>query len=299
MPTDPLLDAADRLYGLTLAEFTPARDALVKEHRADKAFAAALKALKKPSLAAWVVNLLVRRDAAQVDQVLVVGAALRQAQADLDGAELRQLTRQRRQLTAAVTAEARGLAAEHGQRVTQSVADQVEATLTAAMVDPAAAAAVRTGLLVNALSSTGLDELDLTAYVAVPDAADFTPTEIAEPAPPPPPDLHVVPDPDAAVKRLAAAQERLAAAQAEVDDATEALAAADADVAELEGRSLQVQAEIDELRRRLGELESDQDDIDEQIADARDVASAARQDVSTADAARSRAEAAVAKLDLP
>jgi hypothetical protein len=298
VPTDPLLEVADRLYGLTLPEFTPARDALVKEHKADKGFATRLKGLRKPSLAAWVVNLLVRRDAAQVDQVLAVGEALRQAQADLDGAELRALTRQRRQLTTAVTAQARGLAAEHGQRITQAVADQVEATLTAAMVDPAAAAAVRTGLLVNALRSTGVDELDLTAYVAVPDAADFTPTELDEPAPPPPPDLHVVPDPDAAKKKLAAAQERLDAAQAEVDEATEALAAADADVAELEARSLQVQAELDELRRRLEELEADQDEIDEQLADAREVASSARQDVSTADAARSRAEAAVAKLDL-
>ena len=298
MATDPLLDAADRLYGLTLAEFTPARDALVKEHKADKDLAAALKALKKPSLAAWVVNLLVRRDAAQVDQVLVVGAALRQAQADLDGAELRQLTRQRRQLTAAVTAQARGLAAEHGQRVTQAVADQVEATLTAAMVDPAAAAAVRTGLLVNALRSTGLGELDLTAYVAVPDAADFTPTELDEPAPPPPPDLHVVPDPDAASKKLrrgAGAPRRPPRRRSTRPPRRST--AADADVAELEARSLQVQAEIDELRRRLGELESDQDDIDEQLADAREVASSARQDVSTADAARARAEAAVARLD--
>ena len=60
-------------------------------------------------------------------------------------------------------------------------------------------------------------------------------------------------------------------------------------MAELEARSLQVQAEIDELRRRLGELESDQDDVDEQLADAREVASSARQDVSTADAARGSA----------
>ena len=113
--TDPLLEAADRLYGLTLPEFTPARDALVKEHKADKELAARLKALKKPSLAAYVVNLLVRRDAAQVDQVLVVGEALRQAQQDLDGAELRNLTRQRRQLTAAVTQQARSLASQQKQ----------------------------------------------------------------------------------------------------------------------------------------------------------------------------------------
>ena len=296
MPTDPLLEAADRLYGLTPPEFTPARDALVKDHKADKDLAAALKKLKKPSLAAWVVNLLVRRDAAQVDQVLAVGEALRQAQADLDGAELRALTRQRRQLTAAVTSRARAIAAEHGQRITAAVADQVEATLTAAMIDPAAAAAVRTGLLLNALSSTGLGETDLASYVALPGVADFTPTELDEPGPPPPPELHVVPDPDAEEKKRAAAQEKLDAAQEDVDTATEALASAEADVAELEARSLQVQAEIDELRRKVEELESDQDEIDEELSDAREVVSSARADVSAADAARARAAAALAKL---
>ena len=81
-----------------------------------------------------------------------------------------------------------------------------------------------------------------------------------------------------------------------MDEATDALTAAEADVAELEARTLQVQAEIDELRRRLGELESDQDDVDEQLSDAAR-SSSARQDVSTADAARLRAEAAVAKLE--
>ena len=36
---DPLLEIADDLYALPLADFTPARDALVKEHKADKALA--------------------------------------------------------------------------------------------------------------------------------------------------------------------------------------------------------------------------------------------------------------------
>ena len=58
-------------------------------------------------MAAWVVNLLVRREAEQVEQVLGVGAALREAQANMAGDELRALTRQRRQLTAAVTTRAR------------------------------------------------------------------------------------------------------------------------------------------------------------------------------------------------
>ena len=58
-------------------EFTPARDALVKDHKADKDLAAALKKLKKPSLAAWVVNLLVRRDAASDGFLSFFSAAAR------------------------------------------------------------------------------------------------------------------------------------------------------------------------------------------------------------------------------
>ena len=73
-----------------------------------------MKALRKPSLAAWVVNLLVRREAEQVEQVLSMGAALREAQAAMSGDQLRELTRQRRQLTAVVTQQARSLAARPG-----------------------------------------------------------------------------------------------------------------------------------------------------------------------------------------
>ena len=46
---DPLLEIADDLYALPLADFTPARDALVKEHKADKALAASIKGLRKAS----------------------------------------------------------------------------------------------------------------------------------------------------------------------------------------------------------------------------------------------------------
>lgn len=286
--TDSLLSIADRLYGLPLGEFTAARDAAVKEHRgSDRPLADAIRALRKPTLAAAVVNLLVRRDPAQVDQVLAVGEALREAQATLSGTELRALTKQRRQLTAAVTSRARGLAGEHGQRVTDPVADQIEATLTAAMIDAHAAEALRTGLLVTALSSTGLDDADLTAAVAVADAVDFSPTPLAAPAPP---QLRVVPDPDALSKRRVAAEEALADADADVTEAQQAATAAADEVDTLEARSLQLQAEIDELRRRLEEHESEQDEIDAELDDARAQLRTARSDLSAAQTARERAE---------
>ena len=245
-----------------------------------------------------MVNLLVRREPEQVEQVLGVGAALRDAQASLAGDELRALTRQRRQLTAAVTTTARGHALDLGQKITSSVADEVEATLTAAMVDADAAEAVRSGLLVKALATTGLGDLDLTAYVAVPEAIGFVPTP-TELEPPEPPDLHVVPDPDAEEKKLRFAQEALDEAQGELDVATAALKAAHADVEALEARSLQVQAEIDELKRKLGEHESDQDEIDEELEEAQVVVQAASADVSSAEADRDRAAKAVEKLKAP
>ena len=160
--TDQLFAEADALYGLALPEFTPARDARAKELKAgDAELAGRVKALRKPATAAWVVNLLVRREAEQVGQVLAVGAALREAQANLAGDELRALTRQRRQLTAAVTSQARAVAAEHGLKVTSAVSDQVEATLTAAILDEDCARAVRSGLLVTPLSATGVGTVDL------------------------------------------------------------------------------------------------------------------------------------------
>jgi hypothetical protein len=266
MSTDQLLEIADELYGLSQEAFTPARDAKAKELKADKDLAAAVKKLKKPSVASWVVNLFVRREGEQVEQVIAVGTALREAQDGMDGAELRALTKQRRQLTSAVTQQARTLAKDEGVKVTQSVADQVEATLTAAMVDPECAKAVRSGLLVAALSSTGVDTVDVAAAVAVPEALGFaaTPTSGEAPAPP---DLHVVPG-DEDARRREEAEAALTAAQETVDETGSALAEATKAVEELQARSLQLQSEIDELKRKVSELEASAEETDEELEEA-------------------------------
>jgi hypothetical protein len=293
MPDD-LLAIADELYALPLADFTPARDARAKELKGTD-LAPKVKALKKPSLAAWVVDLLVRREAEQVEQVLTVGAALREAQAAMSGEDLRALTRQRRQLTAAVTQQARSLAGDAGVKVTQAVADQVEATLTAAMVDETCAQAVRSGLLVAALSATGVDEVDVAAAVAAPEALGFTATP-REAEVPGPPDLHVVPDPDADRKAVAAAKEALAGAEAALEQAQSGFDAAVTDIAQLEAKSMQIQSEIDELRRRLSDLESSYEEVDDELADAEDVKSEAEEALRTATQARDKAAAKVTSL---
>ncbi|SED33841.1 hypothetical protein SAMN04489844_4209 [Nocardioides exalbidus] len=288
---DPLLEIADELYALPLADFTPARDVLAKEHKADKALAASIKGLKKSSLAAWVVNLLVRRDPDQVEQVLAVGEALREAQDNLDAAQLREFTKQRRQLTASVTTAARRHARAEGVKTTDSVADQVEATLTAAMLEPDAAKAVRSGLLVTALSATGLGDLDLSGAVALPGALGFSAT--ARPIGPPNPDerpqLHVVPDPDADKKARAAAEERVADAKVVLGETEKEQRAARRKVEKLQAKTLQVQSELDELRSRVADLENTLEEIDDDLGEAE----AAQADVEEAvDEARAEVEAA-------
>jgi regulator of replication initiation timing len=293
--TDGLLEVADELYALPLDRFTPERDARAKAAKGDKDLVAALKGLRKPSLAAWVVNLLVRRESAQVEQVLAIGAALRDAQEGMDGAELRALTKQRRQLTSAVTGQARALAADEGVRVTPSVSDEVEATLTAGLVDPEAARAVRSGLLVRSLKTTGVDVVDVAAAVALPDALGFeaSPTTAETPTPP---ELHVVPGDDGA-RRREEAGEALAEAENVLGEAEQELGTARAAVERLQARSLQLQSEIDELRRRLSELESSAEETDDELAEAEESQGGAEQTHADALRARDAAQRALDALD--
>jgi hypothetical protein len=285
-----VLEIADALYALPLDEFTPARDAQAKQLKADPDLAVVVKRLKKPSVAAWVVNLFVRRESAQVDQVIAVGEALREAQQGMDGAELRALTRQRRQLTSAVTQQARSLAREEGVKVTPAVADQVEATLSAAMLDAQCARAVRSGLLTAALAATGVDEVDVAAVVALPEALGFaaSATSATEPGAP---DLRVVAGEgeDEAARRREAAEQVLADAEAAVGETEQELTSARESVAELQARSLQVQSEIDELRRRLAELETSAEETDEELGEAEEAQGEAEQAHAAAVQARDAA----------
>lgn len=296
--TDPILEIADELYAGALGDFTPARDARAKELKGagETELSQRVKALKKPSLAAWVVDLFVRRESDQVEQVLAMGAALREAQAGMSGDDLRALTRQRRQLTAAITQQARSLASEEGVKVTQAVADQVEATLTAAMLDVRCGQAVRSGLLVAALSATGVGEVDVAGSVAVPDALDFVATA-REPAPRARPDLHVVPDPDAGAKARAAAEDALREAQDVVTEAQTAYDDATVDVERLQARQLQLEAEIDELKRQIAALEETYDEVDDELGDAEVVQTEAFDSLEEATGERDEAAAALEALD--
>jgi len=255
-----LVDVADRLYAEPATTFIARRDAEAKA-AADKELAARVRALKKPSVAAWAVNLLVRRESEQIDQVLAIADSLRVAAQSMDGDELRTLTRQRRQLTAALTSTARDLVREEDVRLTGAVADQVEGMLTAAMLDPLAAAVLRSGLVLTAFTSTGVSELDVAAVCAVPEATGHQAAAVVRP----PPSLHVVPDDGV---KLEAARERVEEAVLGVAEATEELDHQNSRAEKLRARRLQLQGEIEELQRRLAGIEDDVDRVDEDLEEA-------------------------------
>ena len=162
-------DAVDLLYGLDPTEFTARRDALAAEARTagDRPLATAIKALRRPSVAAYAVNLLARELGDQVAQLIDLGHRLQQAQEALSAEEIRALGRQRHQLIAGMAQQAASLARDGGPPVSESALREIESTLEAALGDEGAAAAVRQGCLVRSLSRTGLDPVDLTGAVAV------------------------------------------------------------------------------------------------------------------------------------
>ncbi|HZG95712.1 MAG TPA: hypothetical protein VEZ46_13480, partial [Mycobacteriales bacterium] len=72
----------DELYGLPPEEFVTRRDALARELRSsDRGASAEIKALRRPTVGAWLVNQLARAEAEALDELLETGAALRDTQA--------------------------------------------------------------------------------------------------------------------------------------------------------------------------------------------------------------------------
>ena len=148
---------ADELYSLPAGEFIAARNDLAKQARAegDRQLAEQIRALRRPSTAAWLANQLVREHRAEIEPLLELGRELREVMADLDAGELRELTQQRYLLVSALVKQGRALGAARGARVTDEVSQALRATLEATLSDPDSAQSLASGRLTEALSVSG------------------------------------------------------------------------------------------------------------------------------------------------
>lgn len=106
---------------------------------------------RRPTLAAWAANLLLRAQPEESHRFLELGEALRKAHQDLDPAGIKELSAQRRRIVAALTRQTADLALDAGQRLSDAVLNDVSATLQAVLADPDAADRWATGRLDSAL----------------------------------------------------------------------------------------------------------------------------------------------------
>jgi hypothetical protein len=157
-----VLDPGD-LYGLPLERFTAERNTLAKELRAKgrRDDAALVSAMRKPSLAAWAVNQLVRTQRRAVAALFDAGAALQSAQSDLlagrgDARALREAGKRERTSVAKLVEAARGLLSSEGHELSPVVLERVSDTLHAAALDERARAEVEHGCLRKELRHVGL-----------------------------------------------------------------------------------------------------------------------------------------------
>jgi hypothetical protein len=156
--SDALAEAVTTLYRLPPEEFVSARDERVKALRAagDAPAAKQVAALRKPTVGAWLVNLLVADDPSLSGTLAELAAQLRTAADELAGPDLRALGRQRQELVAGLVHRARQLAYSAGRKTTESVhTAEVESTLRAALADPDVARDVLSGRLLHAAEFSG------------------------------------------------------------------------------------------------------------------------------------------------
>ncbi len=147
----------DDLYALPLTEFVAARGALAKEVRGagDRDGAAQIAALRKPSVAAWAVNQVVRGAGDGLAELVAAGDAVADAQAALvgggDRAVMREATKALRTVIGRLVAAAGGL-----DGVGAGAVEHVRETFKAAAVDPDAREAVLGGRLERELRYSGI-----------------------------------------------------------------------------------------------------------------------------------------------
>jgi hypothetical protein len=148
MPSGSRDREIDRLFELAPEDFTAARDRLAKDLKAegDAKGAGAVKALRRPTLAAWTVNQAVRRDSAGADELLKAGDGLRKAQrralSGVSGGGLREATDQRRKAVRNMLKAAEEILNEGG-RASAGTMEAIQATLEAASIDEEAGRLLR------------------------------------------------------------------------------------------------------------------------------------------------------------
>lgn len=253
-------EIADHLYGLAPEEFTAARDDAAKQ-ASDPDIRKAVKALRKPTVAAHEVNRLSRDRRDDIESLVALGDDMRAAMGG-DAQEVRRLSEQRRTVIGDLV----------DRDLPAAVQQDVTATLEAATADPNLGAAVLSGRLVKPLKYAGFGALpDLEDAVATPlrsvggvkrtapkKAAPPKKTTATKETTPPKPDPRLTEARQRVLDLAGAADDAQRRYETAVRHATEArkvLDEAEKERAEAHKAARAAHAEAEQARRELGRLE--------------------------------------------
>ncbi len=262
-----LREAFAVLYGGAPESFLDERKRLSAQARSegDAAAAKSIGALRKPTVAASVVNRYVYESPDSVDRLLDVGTRLRAAHEALDAAQLRELSAERRALVAELTAAAFEASGQDSPPAGQR--DEVTNTFDAAVADPEIAG--RLGRLTRSESWSGFGVAPLTGPALTlvrggRDAARSTrpaarrkqaPTTSDPPAAPPPPPA----EPRRSAAETRKAKRAVDKARATFEEADAALQSAEQEERSASERIREISAQLSELQRELEQRKQDRD----------------------------------------
>ncbi|MEV6269388.1 hypothetical protein AB0L64_19610 [Kribbella sp. NPDC051936] len=275
MDTDAV---AVELYGLEPELFTAARNRVAETARdaGDDQSAAVIMALRKPTLAAWLANQLVRTDPDGIHALTELGEDLRQTYLSADAPRRRELTRLRHDLVSNLVRTARERAAG-GRRVTAQTAERLTETLDAALVDPGAAQLLRTGQLTSALRHVGFGVVDENGDPA---RLALVRPRVVRSSPPP----RKTRPATAAVQRQPSAAKRRPTVDTTLASRRKAqrkrLDQAEHDYAAAEAEREQAERVLDAHQHRLADLEADLVRLNEQLEQTRQTLRAVRKQTS-------------------
>ncbi|MFC8431785.1 hypothetical protein [Streptomyces sp. NPDC057253] len=232
----------DELYVTPPTDFVARRETLAAAARtagrADDA--RRIHAARRPTLAAWAANLLLRSQPEESRQFLELGQTLREAFQALDADGLKDLSAQRRRVVSALSRQAAQLARDAGHGLSEPAQQGVEETLRAVLADPDAADQWAGGRLVTVLTPP----------------TDFGPGT-APPARTPSTRAPARRSKDELAERRRARQEELTRAQEEAEAAERRLREERARQAEAEAEHQRAREHTEQARLRMSAIEEE------------------------------------------
>jgi len=239
-------DELDELYGANPVDFTAVRTELAAaaKKRGDTDAAKRISSARKPTTAAWIVNLLALTDKDAKQRLTDLGEQLRAAHGGMDGERIRELSAVQRRLVDELARAAFAEAELTGPSA--ALRDDVTGTLQAAVADPDVAA--RLGHLAKAERWSGFGEFGDTAMV-------FTATRGGKAKSEPEPKVRKPATAEPRDEKSESTRRRHEEARAALTAAERAKAEADVALAELQSDLATARLRRDDARRRLQDAE--------------------------------------------